>query len=92
VEAIIGVLFVLALAIVILITPRVDLLEALFVDVSKITLTDTIITVLPCLKFMSMDYNALVCIISKEKVWKYYNPYCDGSKTIRRTDFWLPTL
>lgn len=46
VEAIIGVLFVLALAIGILITPRVDLLEALFGDVSKITLTDTIITVL----------------------------------------------
>ena len=45
-EAIIGVLFVLALAIGILITPRVDLLEALFGDVSKITLTDTIITVL----------------------------------------------
>jgi zinc transport system permease protein len=46
VEAIIGVLFVLALAIGILITPRVELLEALFGDVSKITLTDTIITVL----------------------------------------------
>jgi zinc transport system permease protein len=46
VEAIIGVLFVLALAIGILITPEVDLLEALFGDVSKITLTDTIITVL----------------------------------------------
>ena len=46
VEAIVGVLFVLALAIGILITPQVDLLEALFGDVSKITLTDTIITVL----------------------------------------------
>ena len=46
VEAIIGVLLVLALAIGILITPRVELLEALFGDVSKITLTDTIITVL----------------------------------------------
>ena len=46
VEAIIGLLFVLALAIGILITPQVDLLEALFGDVSKITLTDTIITVL----------------------------------------------
>ena len=45
VEAIIGVLFVLALAIGILITPQVDLLEALFGDVSKITFTDTIITV-----------------------------------------------
>ena len=38
--------FVLALAIGILITPQVNLLEALFGDVSKITLTDTIITVL----------------------------------------------
>lgn len=46
VEAIIGVLFVLALAIGILITPQVDLLEALFGDVSKITLADTIITVI----------------------------------------------
>lgn len=46
VESIVGVLFVLALAIGILITPQVDLLEALFGDVSKITLTDTIITVL----------------------------------------------
>jgi ABC-type Mn2+/Zn2+ transport system permease subunit len=46
IEAIVGVLFVLALAIGILITPQVDLLEALFGDVSKITLTDTIITVL----------------------------------------------
>jgi len=44
VEAIIGVLFVLALAIGILITPQVDLLEVLFGDVSKITLTDAIIT------------------------------------------------
>ena len=42
-EAIIGVLFVLALAIGILITPEVDLLEALFGDVSKVTLTDAIL-------------------------------------------------
>ena len=42
-EAIIGVLFVLALAIGILITPEVDLLEALFGDVSKITVIDTIV-------------------------------------------------
>ncbi len=45
IEAIIGVLFVLALAIGILITPQVDLLEALFGDVSKVTLTDAIVTV-----------------------------------------------
>ncbi|MDG6996963.1 MAG: metal ABC transporter permease [Nitrososphaerota archaeon] len=46
VEAIVGVLFVLALAIGILITPEVDLLEALFGDVSKVTLTDTMVTAL----------------------------------------------
>jgi zinc transport system permease protein len=45
IEAIIGVLFVLALAIGILITPQVDLLEALFGDVSKLTLVDVMITV-----------------------------------------------
>src|SRR6476620_12277086 len=46
VEAIIGVIFVLALSIGILVTPKVDLLEALFGDISKITLMDTVITVL----------------------------------------------
>lgn len=44
VESIIGVLFVLALAVGILITPQVDLLEALFGDVSKVTLTDVALT------------------------------------------------
>jgi zinc transport system permease protein len=39
------VLFVLALAIGILITPEVDLLEALFGDVSKVTLVDVMITI-----------------------------------------------
>jgi ABC-type Mn2+/Zn2+ transport system permease subunit len=70
VEAIIGVLFVLALAIGILITPEVDLLEALFGDVSKITLTDTIITVLVsvCVIFVTKAiYQKLaVSMISKE--------------------------
>ncbi len=44
-EAIIGVIFVLALAIGILITPQVDLLDALFGDISTVNLTDLIITV-----------------------------------------------
>jgi ABC-type Mn2+/Zn2+ transport system permease subunit len=70
VEAIIGVLFVLALAIGILITPEIDLLEALFGDVSKITLTDTIITVLVsvCVIFVTRAiYEKLaVSMISKE--------------------------
>ena len=45
-EAIIGVLFVLALAIGILITPRVDLLEALFGDVANVTALDAAVTIL----------------------------------------------
>lgn len=40
VESIIGVLFVLALAVGILITPQIDLLEALFGDISSVTMTD----------------------------------------------------
>jgi len=44
VESIIGVLFVLALAVGILITPQIDLLEALFGDVSTITLYDVPVT------------------------------------------------
>src|SRR5215469_14606446 len=70
VEAIIGLLFVLALAIGILITPRVDLLEALFGDVSKITLTDTIITVVVsvCVIFVTRTIygKLIVSMISKE--------------------------
>jgi ABC-type Mn2+/Zn2+ transport system permease subunit len=70
VEAIIGVLFVLALAIGILITHQVDLLEALFGDVSKITFTDTIITVLVSVSVIFVTktiYQKLaVSMISKE--------------------------
>ena len=44
VESIIGVLFVLALAVGILITPQVDLLEALFGDVSTVTMGDLVTT------------------------------------------------
>jgi ABC-type Mn2+/Zn2+ transport system permease subunit len=42
-ESIIGVLFVLALAIGILITPKVELYEALFGDISTVTFSDAII-------------------------------------------------
>ena len=42
VESIIGVLFVLALAVGILITPQPDLLEALFGDVTKVTFYDAV--------------------------------------------------
>ena len=40
VESIIGVLFVLALAVGILITPQVELYEALFGDISSVTIAD----------------------------------------------------
>lgn len=43
-EAIIGVIFVLALAIGILITPESELLEALFGDISKINFSDVMVT------------------------------------------------
>ncbi len=46
VESIVGVLFVLALAVGILLTPQVDLLEALFGDISQVNLSETILTVL----------------------------------------------
>lgn len=46
VEAIIGVLFVLALAVGVLITPETELLQALFGDVSTVTWLDAIITAL----------------------------------------------
>ena len=44
-EAVIGVLFVLALAIGILITPQPDLLEALFGDIAKVSVYDALIAV-----------------------------------------------
>ncbi len=53
VESIIGVLFVLALAIGILITPQVDLLEALFGDISTVTATDVVVTVVVSLLVMA---------------------------------------
>lgn len=44
VEAIVGILFTFALAIGILITPEPDLLEALFGDITKVSLFDTILS------------------------------------------------
>jgi zinc transport system permease protein len=46
VESIIGVIFVLALAVGILITPQIDLLEALFGDVSTVSTADAVVAVL----------------------------------------------
>lgn len=45
VETIVGAMFTLALAVGILIIPQPDLLEALFGDITKVTLTDTIVAV-----------------------------------------------
>src|SRR3989442_10990216 len=44
-ESIVGVLFVTALAIGILITPEVDLLEALFGDITTVTLLDAVLAI-----------------------------------------------
>ena len=45
IETLVGAMFTLALAVGILIIPEPDLLEALFGDITKVTLLDTIITV-----------------------------------------------
>lgn len=44
-ETIVGAMFTLALAVGILIIPQPDLLEALFGDITKVTLTDTVVAV-----------------------------------------------
>lgn len=54
VETIVGAMFTLALAIGILIIPEPDLLEALFGDITKVTLLDTIIAVIVALLAVSL--------------------------------------
>lgn len=70
VESIIGVLFVLALAVGILITPQVDLLEALFGDVSKVTFYDAMLTavisVVVVLALRGIYDQLVLTMISKE--------------------------
>jgi ABC-type Mn2+/Zn2+ transport system permease subunit len=70
IESIIGVLFVLALAIGILITPRVELYEALFGDISTVTLSDAILAPLASVVVIlitRMIYDQMVLsMISKE--------------------------
>ena len=60
----------MALSIGILITPKVDLLEALFGDVSKITLMDTVITILVSLFVIfvikKIYEKLIISMISKE--------------------------
>jgi len=70
VESIIGVLFVLALAIGILITPQVDLLEALFGNVTTVTTSDVIatsvISVLVVLLLRTIYSKLALTMISRE--------------------------
>lgn len=70
VESIIGVLFVLALAIGILITPQVELYEALFGDISSVTVGDAVaaaaISVLVVLLLRVIYDKLALTMISKE--------------------------
>lgn len=70
VETIVGAMFTLALAVGILIIPQPDLLEALFGDITKVTLTDTIVAVvvgLFAVLLTKMIYNKMILgMISEE--------------------------
>jgi len=69
-ETIVGAMFTLALAIGILIIPEPDLLEALFGDITKVTLLDTVIAVIVALLAVSLTklvYNKMILgMISEE--------------------------
>jgi ABC-type Mn2+/Zn2+ transport system permease subunit len=70
VETIVGAMFTLALAVGILIIPQPDLLEALFGDITKVALTDTIVAVvvgLFAVLLTKMIYNKMILgMISEE--------------------------
>ncbi len=70
VESIIGVLFVLALAVGVLLTPQPDLLEALFGDVTTVTLSDAvaaaIISVLVVIALRAIYGKLALTMISRE--------------------------
>ncbi len=70
VESIVGVLFVLALAIGILITPQVELYEALFGNISSVTLTDAaeaaVISVVVVLLLRAIYPKLALTMISRE--------------------------
>jgi len=70
VETIVGAMFTLALAIGILIIPQPDLLEALFGDITKVTLLDTIVAVIIGLLAVSLTRvvykNMILGMISEE--------------------------
>lgn len=69
-ETIVGAMFTLALAVGILIIPEPDLLEALFGDITKVTLLDTIVAVVVALLAVSLTrlvYNRMILgMISEE--------------------------
>jgi ABC-type Mn2+/Zn2+ transport system permease subunit len=69
-EAIVGTLFTLSLAIGILLIPEIDLLEALFGDITQINITDTIIailiSVLTVLVARSIYLKVVLSMISEE--------------------------
>lgn len=69
-ESIIGVLFVLALAIGILLTPQPDLLEALFGDISKVSIYDALtaiaVSLLVIIGTRMIYKNTVLSLISEE--------------------------
>jgi len=69
-ETIVGAMFTLALAVGILIIPEPELLEALFGDITKVTLLDTIVAVVVALLAVSLTrlvYNRMILgMISEE--------------------------
>jgi len=70
-ESIVGVLFVTALAVGILITPEVDLLEALFGDITTVTLVDALLAVgisVPIVVVSRLVYRRVVLSILSEEL------------------------
>src|SRR3989475_12514314 len=70
-ESIVGVLFVTALAVGILITPEVDLLEALFGDITTVTLVDALLSVgisVPIVVVSRLVYRRVVLSILSEEL------------------------
>src|SRR3989440_12286601 len=70
-ESIVGVLFVTALAVGILITPEVDLLEALFGDITTVTLVNALLAVgisVPIVVVSQLVYQRVVLSILSEEL------------------------
>jgi ABC-type Mn2+/Zn2+ transport system permease subunit len=70
-ESIVGVLFVLALAVGILLTPQPDLLEALFGDIAKVALLDAVLAVaisIPVVLLTRLIYRRVVLSLLSEEL------------------------